>query len=359
MVCVERLVGQREVEVPRHWDKLLLAGTRVTGERPHLGTFYGWLDQLNRAQEELQVCVLIADLQSLDVTMEAGRYIHDAALELAANFRLLLSPQIPVLIESRIPYCAPLGVAVAAYVSSGVFRRVGPLRKLAREGNLTANAVLYPSLMVADILATGATHMLSKPEGTFQHVDIINDIIHRLREHVGIPEYRIGTWQKRRVNIPSLDGSGPMKRARARNGCVDVVYTNRRKLVDQLRRAVRPEQRIANRGDECNVIRSVWSAVEASDGPRVPMWCREGDSGCLKCIRCLATAIEVDLRRYGSEGGSAGPSHGAGEEDLYRYCSERSAGMLRRIHDASRANDVVNLLGSLAGGGRGSGPAVA
>jgi tryptophanyl-tRNA synthetase len=82
-------------------EPLLLAGTRVTGAEPHLGTLYGWFLPIVEVSKTMSVCVLIADYQSLDA--EGTHPLDETAQHLETALRELLPPDVIIVRESRMP----------------------------------------------------------------------------------------------------------------------------------------------------------------------------------------------------------------------------------------------------------------
>ena len=174
---------------------ILLAGTRVTGDMPHIGTFYGWISQITRAKEFFNVVILIADYQSFDVQLTQP--IGVAAQKLKSVFNHFL-PGTPVILESEIPDIITLVFLIANYVKPRYYKRIMPIKKYLDENDekISIPRLIYPSMMVADLIALNASCVFNKPEGKFQHSEILNDIIADLNKKNGCDLARIHTFKK-------------------------------------------------------------------------------------------------------------------------------------------------------------------
>lgn len=262
---------------------ILLAGTRVTGDMPHIGTFYGWISQITRAKEFFNVVILIADYQSFDVQLTQP--IGVAAQKLKSVFNHFL-PGTPVILESEIPDIITLGFLIANYVKPRYYKRIMPIKKYLDENDekISIPRLIYPSMMVADLIALNASCVFNKPEGKFQHSEILNDIIADLNKKNGCDLARIHTFKKESFNIFSLDGTGPMKRNREKNGIIEIYDTTEHEILQLLKTA--PIQK--GKCDKCLVIKSIWDATLAHE----QCTCF---SSCDECLCSLAHKIHSDL----------------------------------------------------------------
>lgn len=122
---------------------LLLAGTRLTGDKPHIGTYYGWINPIIRASEEMNVCVMIADYQSLDIYHEI-KY-SKVGQNLKRTLRKLLPSSVPIILESEILSILNLGLIISRLFTKSYLNRIAPFRKLRNEGNsISLNTLMYP-----------------------------------------------------------------------------------------------------------------------------------------------------------------------------------------------------------------------
>lgn len=281
---------------------LLLAGTRVTGAKPHLGTFYGWIRPIVDAAGTMDVVVLVADLQSLDPL--PTRPVRELAIELETTLRHYLPPHVPIVRESAIPSLPVLGRLALPLFAEHHWRRIAPLRKLRRTGQAaTVATMLYPAMMIADVLTFGATHVLAKPEGRFQHTDVLNDVITRGAHRYQWPTTRLTMHPKPKVEIRSADGAGPMKRNRPGFLPIDATADEIIAWTATLNTpgSISPGEK---RQTQCRVAWPLWQAsaagkpllsIEARRMTIVQENCVANSLTCGDCIRNLATAISDDL----------------------------------------------------------------
>lgn len=294
---------------PAPQDRLLLAGTRLTGAYPHLGTFYGWIQPLRRAADSMNVCVLIADLQSLDAPREQP--LAEQASHLEQALKELLPPQIAIVRESAIRALPTLALLIAALFSGHHLRRVAPLRAAARTVNnalaggaapVPWSTLVYPATMAADLLAFGASDVLAKPEGRFQHIDVLNDVLARASRRYPWTTQTIQLYPKPSVNIPSADGSAPMKRHRP--GYLPVPTTHDRAAAWTARLPTPPDPTAAGRAARCPVAHHVWTAIAGTHPPTSHtgrrasehlIRCHTNAITCTNCLTMLADAISCDV----------------------------------------------------------------
>ena len=209
--------------------KILIAGTRLTGDNMHLGTYYGWIYQIKRAQEKYNVVIMISDYQSLDNDWKCYSYI---ALNLKKYLKQFL-PDVPIIIESEISGILELGFLIQNKFKNRYYRRVMPIRKKIEDEHLASfHMLIYPSMMLADIYALNATVMFDKPEGKFQHSEVINNLIKDMNYLYNINYPFMEIFNKQHINILSLDASGPMKRNRAEHGIIEINNIDEQYLFD-------------------------------------------------------------------------------------------------------------------------------
>lgn len=267
--------------------KVLLAGTRVTGDMPHIGTYYGWIKQVKEAKKEYNVIILIADFQSLDTKFDYT--ISEGAQKLKQIFRFFI-PDIPVIIESQIKDILKLSYLISEKMKIRYFKRVMPIRRqLDENGAIRFNMAFYPAAMVANILSLDAKYIFNKPEGKFQHSEVINDIINDLNKHFNLGKMYVNLYHKKIVNILSLDGTGPMKRNRIEHGIIEVYKTTQKEINDKLKNAMILNKSNIN-DNSCKVIGGIWNAVVGDE-----FWCTDKFESCQECIEKLAKAIWDDI----------------------------------------------------------------
>ena len=287
---------------------LLLAGTRVTGAQPHLGTFYGWIRPIVDAASIMEIVVLVADLQSLDPL--PARPIHELATKLETALRHYLPPHIPIVRESAIPSLSILCRLAVPLFAEHHWHRIASLRKLRRTGQAaTVATMLYPAMMIADVLAFGATHVLAKPEGRFQHTDVLNDVLARGVYRYQWPMTHLTMHPKPKVEIRAADGDGPMKRNRSGFLPIDtsadavVAWTATLNTPG----SISPGE---NRQAQCRVAWPLWQATaagrpapspEARRMALVQEACTANRLTCSDCTRDLAAVINDDLKKERQE----------------------------------------------------------
>lgn len=283
-------------------EPLLLAGTRVADGDPHIGTLYGWIKPVVAAAESMNVVVLIADLQSLDP------WPQRPMKELADNLIAILRPRLPasvsIIRESQVRHAATLARLIVPLFSNSHWNRIAPLRKLQRTGQTATVATMhYPAMMTANVLAFNATHILAKPEGRFQHSDVINDILTRGAKHYGWPAIKLQAAQKPKVDIRSPDGHSPLKRNTA--GCLPLTAVPA-EITSWTDTLTTPGWRRPGSGwtAACTVIRPIWMASAANvlpDSQRaryvttIQNRCTTMQLSCGECKERLAEIITADL----------------------------------------------------------------
>ncbi len=281
---------------------LLLAGIRVTGGQPHLGTYYGWIRPVADAARNMDVVVLVADFQSLDPLPK--RPMRELAAELEAALRSHLPPQVPIIRESAIPSLPTLARLAIPLFAEHHWRRVAPLRKIHRTGQTASVAtMLYPAMMIADSLAIGATHVLAKPEGRFQHIDLLNEILARGAQRYKWPATRLTTHAKPRVDIRASDGAGPMKRDRPGFLPIDADVDEVTRWASTLETPGSVSAGI-DRQAHCRIAWPLWQATAAGKANPAPETkrliavrdaCVSNRVRCRDCVRRLAAVISGDL----------------------------------------------------------------
>jgi tryptophanyl-tRNA synthetase len=305
---------------------LLLAGTRVTGPTPHLGTFYGWLRPVAAAARSMDVCVLVADMQSLDVNHDDG--LTADTDRLVAALAQFLPSNVAIVRESGVPSIPLLALYASTEMAGHQLRRIGPLRKLAASGQpITLPSLLYPAMMIANVLAFGATHILAKPEGRFQHHNVLNDVLHRAARTYGWPEAHLTAHPKPRIDLPGGDGSGPMKRNRP-----GALFVDASDSAVQTWAAGLPAPETANpsqRATHCQVVLPTWRAV-IHDQPRryqrIERACRSGALDCDTCRISLARSITTDLRAARMPAADSGTAIAERAEQQARSLVRRATG---------------------------------
>lgn len=250
---------------------------------PHIGTFYGWISQVKRAKEFFNVVILIADYQSFDVQL--SQTISVAAQKLKAVFSHFL-PDTPIIIESEITDIITLGFLISRYVKPRYYKRIMPIRKYLDEkgGRISVPRLIYPSMMVADLIALNASVVFNKPEGKFQHSEILNGIIMDLNKRLDCNLDKLQTFKKESFNIFSLDGTGPMKRNREANGVIEIYNTTYDEILNRLK-TVPVQHGVCNK---CFVIKSIWDATTGHNAPSC-------FSSCKDCLCALSRKIYDDL----------------------------------------------------------------
>lgn len=213
--------------------KILIAGTRLTGDELHIGTYYGWVYQIKRAQKDYNVIIMISDFQSLDNNYDSSYSL--VAKKLKENLKKLL-PNVPIIIESDIKDILKLGFLIQKSFKPRYYNRVMPIRKqIDNNGQISFHTLLYPSLMVADILALNAEVMFNKPEGLFQHSEVVNNVIDDLNKKYSFEYNKMSVFNKQHINILSLDSTGPMKRNRKEHGMIEIEGITEESVYNKLK----------------------------------------------------------------------------------------------------------------------------
>lgn len=266
---------------------ILLAGTRVTGESMHIGTYFGWIQQIIKALQFYDVIILIADYQSLDVKLKYS--ITKESLKLKKELHYFL-PNVPIIIESDIKGIIELGLKIAPYVKERYYKRIMPIRKYLDENDekIHFSYLFYPSMMVANVLALNASYVFNKPEGKFQHVEILNDIIKILNNKFNLKFNTLKTFAKTPYNILSLDGSGPMKRNREKNGIIEIINVSYDNIWNKLKQ-VKIKKNACKKGISCPVIQSIWDAVSDKNYDTTKI------DNCMLCLELLSSKINHTL----------------------------------------------------------------
>lgn len=280
----------------------LLAGMRLTGAEPHLGTFYGWVRPVAAAAEEMDVIVLIADSQSLDPLPQ--RPIGELAHRLERALRPHLPGHVPIIRESTVR-----GLAALAYLAKPLFaahhwNRVAPLRRITRTNSLaTVATMLYPAMMIADVLAFDATHVLAKPEGSFQHADVLNDVLARGVRRYRWPQVYLHSYPKPKVDVPDSSGSGPMKRNKPGHLSIGTDAEGIAAWASQLP-APGHQSHGETRIQDCRVVWPIWQATAAGRPSNtlarrklaeIYRECMANRLACMYCKEQLAAKLTRDL----------------------------------------------------------------
>jgi len=300
---------------------------RVTGEMPHLGTFLGWIHPVSQLSTRFDVIVLIADLQSIDLN-HSFPDIREQSLRLRDTLQKLLPSKIIVILESEIPEMLPLAFQLMPFFRSRDFKRLAPFRKKLRlTGKIENSMLLYPALMLANVIAFNSTNVLAKPEGRFQHFDVLNDVMGRVNMYLNAPKRVIQTTEKPLVNIWSLDGSGPMKRDRSSHGLLEILPITKDHYTQQLNAAVVPNVNPSIRFEHCKPIRSIWASI-APNGSWAPK-CLDLAWDCESCKRALASVLVRQVKE------------GHGQREVQRVSSNKAHEILIA---SERCRSITNRL---------------
>lgn len=270
----------------------LIAATRVTGSVPHLGTFYGWVLPILKANRNMNVVVVISDYQSFDIKLN-DKY-HLVASQLRKNLRVFLPPEIPIIIESEIPSLPLLGMLISGAFDDSHLSRISTFKKLKTKGTVPHfNTLAYPAFMIADVLAVGATHIFARTEGNFQPVDIMNDILKKCSVYYEWPKFKLNNYYKRHVSIPKITGKGTMKREGGSIGSIGVIGADIWGVKNALSQCQLPSKGMLSCGREksCEVISKIWDSIALNE----KKMCMLDKYPCGKCLDLISNRIMNDI----------------------------------------------------------------
>jgi tryptophanyl-tRNA synthetase len=185
----------------------ILSGLQPSGE-PHLGNYFGAIEQHIRLQTEGDALYFIADYHALTTVHDAAR-LRALTIEVAATYLALgLDPKKAAFFrQSDIPEVTELTWLLSAVTGMGLLERAHSYKdKIANGIHASVGLFTYPALMSADILIY-KSNLVPVGQDQVQHVEIAQDMAQSFnaafkREVLVRPEARLSRAPK----VPGTDG---------------------------------------------------------------------------------------------------------------------------------------------------------
>jgi tryptophanyl-tRNA synthetase len=185
----------------------ILSGVQPTGE-PHLGNYFGAIQEHIYLQEEGNAFYFIADYHALTSVRDADK-LRAATRDVAATYLALgLDPKKSTFFrQSDVPEVHELAWMLECVSGMGILQRAHSYKDKVANG-LTPNVGLfcYPALMAADILIYGSK-IVPVGQDQVQHVEICKDMAKSFNhafdtDTLVLPEHRLSDNPK----VPGTDG---------------------------------------------------------------------------------------------------------------------------------------------------------
>lgn len=185
----------------------ILSGIQPSGE-PHLGNYFGAIEQHLRLQSEGDAYYFIADYHSL-TTVHDAKTLRELTIEVAATYLALgLDPKRCTFFrQSDVPEVTELTWMLACVTGMGLLERAHSYKdKIAHNIRPSVGLFTYPALMAADILIY-KSNLVPVGQDQVQHVEIAQDMAQSFnaafkREVLVRPEARLSKTPK----VPGTDG---------------------------------------------------------------------------------------------------------------------------------------------------------
>ncbi len=193
--------------------KRILTGDRPTGDRFHLGNYYGKLKNTLKLQDEYEVFIPIVDLHALtthfDKTADFKKNIFGLMLDYLA---VGLDPEkVTFFIQSSVPEVLELAFILGCLTPRSIIAKQPALKEKLDQGEQdTVGLFYYPVLMAADILLPRA-NLVTVGKDQKAHVEYAKDIAIKFNNLYGevfpLPETLI---PKDIGTLPGTDGQAKM-----------------------------------------------------------------------------------------------------------------------------------------------------
>ncbi len=187
--------------------KRFLSGIQPTGN-PHLGNYFGAIEQHIALQDEGECLYFIADYHAL-TTVTAAAELRALSREVALTYLALgLDPARAVLFrQSDVPEVTELAWVLSCVTGKGLLDRAHSYKdKVARGIDPNLGLYIYPVLMAADILIYDSD-VVPVGDDQGQHLEMTRDMARSFNARYGegllkIPETRLS----RAPRVPGTDG---------------------------------------------------------------------------------------------------------------------------------------------------------
>ncbi len=179
----------------------ILSGIQPSGE-PHLGNYFGAIEQHLRLQGEGDAFYFIADYHAL-TTVHDAKVLRDLTIDVAATYLALgLDPaRCTFFRQSDVPEVTELTWLLSVVTGMGLLERAHSYKdKLAHGIHPSVGLFTYPALMAADILIY-KSNLVPVGQDQVQHVEIAQDMAQSFnaafkREVLVRPESRLSRTPK-------------------------------------------------------------------------------------------------------------------------------------------------------------------
>lgn len=186
----------------------ILSGIQPSGE-PHLGNYFGAIEQHLRLQDQGDALYFIADYHAL-TSVHDGAAVRDLTMDVAATYLSLgLAPKKATFFrQSDVPEVTELAWFLSCVTGMGLLERAHSYKdKIARGLTPSVGLFTYPALMAADILIY-KSNVVPVGQDQVQHIEIAQDMAQSFnaafkKEVLVRPEPRLSATPK----VPGTDGA--------------------------------------------------------------------------------------------------------------------------------------------------------
>lgn len=204
----------------------ILSGIQPSGE-PHLGNYFGAIEQHIRLQDEGEGLYFIADYHAL-TTIHDAKLLRERTVDVAATYLALgLDPaRCTFFRQSDVPEVTELTWLLSVVTGMGLLERAHSYKdKIAHGIHPSVGLFTYPALMAADILIYKPA-IVPVGQDQVQHVEIAQDMAQSFnaafeREVFVRPEPRLSRTPK----VPGTDGA---KMSKSYNNAIPVFARGKR-----------------------------------------------------------------------------------------------------------------------------------
>jgi tryptophanyl-tRNA synthetase len=202
----------------------VVSGIRSTGN-PHLGNYYGAIQNFIKMQHEYDCYFFIADLHSL-TTHPTPADLHNNVKQVLVEYLAAgIDPEkATIYVQSHVPEVAELYLYLNMNAYLGELERSTSFKDKVRAqpDNVNAGLLTYPVLMAADIIIHKATKV---PVGKDQeqHLEMARTFANRfnhLYNNDYFPEPYAFSFSENLIKIPGLDGKGKMGKSEGEGNAV-------------------------------------------------------------------------------------------------------------------------------------------
>ncbi|MBI5368915.1 MAG: tryptophan--tRNA ligase [Planctomycetes bacterium] len=184
----------------------MLSGIQPSG-RPHLGNYFGAIQQHIQLQDQGEAFYFIANYHAL-TTVSKAEELRDNTYDVAATYLALgLDPKRAIFFrQSDVPEVTELAWLLATVTGMGLLERAHSYKdKVAKGIKPSVGLFTYPILMAADILIY-KSHFVPVGQDQVQHIEMTQDMAEYFNNAYGPvfvrPESRLSATPK----VPGTDG---------------------------------------------------------------------------------------------------------------------------------------------------------